>query len=82
MYKLILALAIMTTIGAVQIPLAFAAAPPQGGNPHGFTFSGQQLTSSTGNPHSSVAPKGNPHLCIIIVGGEGPGAGKAKVTQC
>ena len=72
----------MTTIGAVQLPLAFAAAPPQGGNPHGFTFSGQQLTSSTGNPHSSVAPKGNPHLCITIIGGGGPGGGKQKVIQC
>jgi hypothetical protein len=82
MYKLILALAIMTTIGAVQLPLALAAAPPQGGNPHGFTFSGQQLTSSTGNPHSSVAPKGNPHLCVTIIGGGGPGEGKQKVIQC
>jgi len=35
MYKLILALAIMTTIGAVHLPLVFASAPPQGGDPHG-----------------------------------------------
>jgi len=30
MYKLILALAIMVTAGAVQLPIVFAAAPPQG----------------------------------------------------
>ena len=76
MYKVILALAILTTIGAVQLPLAFAAAPPQGGDPHDFTFRGDQLTPSTGDPHSAFAPTGNPHLCIDT-SGKG-----AKVGQC
>jgi len=62
MYKLILALAIMTTIGAVQLPFAFAAAPPQGGDPHG-QFG---ITPSSGDPHSALAPTGDPHLCATI----------------
>jgi len=76
MYELILAIALVRTIGAVQLP-------PQGGHPHGFKgaagqqltpstgdphgfkgAAGQQLTPSTGDPHSSFAPQGDPPLCI------------------
>jgi hypothetical protein len=65
MYELILAIALVRTIGAVQLPLAFATAPPQGGHPHGFKgAAGQQLNPSTGDPHSSFAPQGDPPLCI------------------
>ena len=82
MYKLILALAIMTTIGAVHLPLAFASAPPQGGDPHG-EFG---VTPSSGDPHSSLAPKGDPHLCESAgtggSGGSGAGGGKVVITQC
>jgi hypothetical protein len=51
MYKLILALTIMTltimtTVGLVDLSSVFAV-PPQGGNPHG-EFG---VTSSTGIPH-------------------------------
>jgi len=86
MYKLILALTIVTsiittTVGLTQLSAVFAAAPPQGGNPHG-DFG---ITSSTENPHSTVAPKGNPHLCETIepgpIGG-GSGGGKVVIKQC
>ena len=68
----------MTTIVAVQLPSAFA----QAGNPHGQLFKPfqnappVQLTPSTGDPHSAIAPTGNPHLCIDT-SGKG-----AKVGQC
>lgn len=87
MYKRILALTIMTliittTVGLAQLSLVFAAAPSQGGNPHG-DFG---ITSSKGDPHSSVAPQGNPHLCQTIdTGGSqssGGGAGKVVTEQC
>ena len=66
------------------------AAPRQGGNPHGFIFGSlgghpNLVTPSTGDPHSSIAPKGDPHLCIPTVGGGaggGAGGGKTKVVQC
>jgi len=75
MNKIILALAIMTTTAAVQIPLAFATPPPTAppstpgctGNPHGGFFGN---IPSTGNPHFVVNPTGNPHIGII-----GPGLG-------
>ena len=82
MYKVILALVILTTIGAVQLPLAFAKAPPQGGDPHG-EFG---VTPSSGDPHSSVAPKGDPHLCESTPSGGTTGGGlsegKVVITQC
>jgi hypothetical protein len=77
MYKIILALAIMTTTAAVQLPLAFATPPPTAppstpgctGNPHGGFFNN---IPATGNPHIPVVnPTGNPHIGII-----GPGVGK------
>jgi hypothetical protein len=82
MYKLILALAIMVTAGAVQLPLAFAAAPPQGGDPHGeFGF-----VPTTGDPHTSLALHGDPHLCQTTptggTTGGGLSGGKVVVTQC
>ena len=71
---------ITTTVGLTRLSLVFAAAP-QGGNPHG-DFG---ITSSTGNPHSAVTPKGNPHLCETIepgpIGG-GQGSGKIVIKQC
>jgi hypothetical protein len=88
MYKLILALTIMTltimtTVGLVQLSAVFASAPPQGGNPHG-DFG---ITSPKGDPHSSLASKGNPHLCETQPEGggsegEGAGAGKTVIEQC
>jgi hypothetical protein len=86
MYKLILALTIITltittTIEMAQLSSVFAAAPPQGGNPHGDF----DITSSTGDPHSSVASQGNPHLCETIEPGpigEGGGGGKVVPKQC
>jgi hypothetical protein len=84
-------MAIMTTGGVVHLPLAFAAAPPQGGDPHG-EFG---VTPSSGDPHSSVAPKGDsspppqkeiPHLCESAgtggSGSSGTGGGKVVITQC
>ena len=75
MQKFILTLAIMTVVVtvAVQLPSAFAVAPPQGGDPHGeFGF-----TPSSGDPHTSLALHGAPHLCETI----GPD-GNEIVTQC
>ena len=76
MYKVIFVLAIMATIGVVQLPLAFARPPPTAppstpgctGNPHGGFFGS---IPSTGNPHTFVNPTGNPHIGII-----GPGVGR------
>jgi len=73
MYKLILVLAIMATIGVVQLPLAFATPPPTAppstpgctGNPHGGFLGGP----ATGNPHDQfLNPTGNPHIGIVAPG--------------
>lgn len=68
MDKFILALAITTAIGSVQIPSAFAATACSG-NPHDFD------SGSSGNPHGtpfhSDAPNGNPH-----------DVGEAEGTSC
>ena len=78
MYKIILALMVMTAIGMAQLSLVFAAAPPQGGNPHGdFDI------ASTGDPHSKIAPQGNPHLCETTEPGPvGGGGGKVVPERC
>jgi hypothetical protein len=90
MYKLILALTVMTltvmtTLGLVHISSVFAA-PQQGGNPHN-QFPGTNIIPSTGNPHSTpLTQKGNPHLCETIQSGgsesSGAGAGKVVFVQC
>jgi len=92
MYKHILALTItaltfMTTVGLVQTLLVFAAAPDQGGNPHNQFPNTPIATSSTGDPHSHLAQKGNPHLCETTssdIGSStgGAGAGKPSIKQC
>jgi len=70
----LVAIATVGTIGMTAT--AFAAAPPQGGDPHGFTFMGTQITPSTGDPHSAIAQHGDPHICITTV------MGKPTPTQC
>ncbi|MGN6622598.1 MAG: hypothetical protein ACTHJ7_03515 [Candidatus Nitrosocosmicus sp.] len=74
-------LTFISTVGLVQISSVFAA-PLKGGNPHG-DFG---ITSSTGDPHSLKAPKGNPHICETIESGgsesSGAGAGKVVFEQC
>jgi len=57
------------------------APPLQGGNPHGDFVN----TSSKGDPHLSVAPQGNPHLCETIdTGGSQSlgGGGKVVTERC
>jgi len=70
MYKLILALAVVTTIGAIQLPLAFAQAPDQGGDPHnqlalGDCVSGGGGGGGGGGTHCKVLgttpSTGDPH---------------------
>lgn len=71
MYKFILALAIIATVGAVQLPSAFAVPPPTSppstgctGNPHPFGESGNP---ETGNPHFPGFT-GNPHIPAVGFG--------------
>ena len=75
-------LIVMTTVWLAQLSVVFAAPPLQGGNPHG-DFG---ITSSKGDPHSSVAPQGNPHLCETIDTGRsqssGGGGGKVVTERC
>jgi hypothetical protein len=81
LYKIFLALAIMTTMGAVQLPLVFAAAPqPQGGNPHGEL----SLTHSSGVRIPIFVPRNvheNPDI-ICKTGGSGGSAEGVKVVPC